>query len=134
MARGRKEKSERPAKPLRLGFPVKVVGGGGLKSHDTRRWQQKPHLRTSIEYLHQVFEYLDSEEIEMYRISSDIAPYLTHPEKPEFRNQIKEARKELESLGAIARGQGLRLSFHPSQYIILNSSNERLTAQSVHDI
>ncbi|HVF70809.1 MAG TPA: UV DNA damage repair endonuclease UvsE [Chthoniobacterales bacterium] len=129
-----KQEGTGPARPLRLGFPVKVVGREGLKSNDTRRWQKNPHLRTSIEYLHAIFAYLAAEQIDMYRISSDIAPYLTHPEKPEFRNQIKEARKDLESLGKAARKQSLRLSFHPSQYIILNSPAEPLTSQSVQDI
>jgi UV DNA damage endonuclease len=130
----KKGKGPGRARPLRLGFPVKVVGREGLKSSDTRRWQKNPHLRTSIEYLHAIFDYLAAEEIDMYRISSDVAPYLTHPGKPEFRNQIKEARPELEALGKKARKQGLRLSFHPSQYIILNSPAEALTAQSVQDI
>lgn len=128
------EKRQPLAKPLRLGFPVKVVGQEGLKSSDTRRWQKKPHLRTSIEYLYAIFDYLATQRIDMYRISSDIAPYLTHPAKPEFRNQIKEAQQELRSLGKTARKQKLRLSFHPSHYIILNSPNDVLTAQSVHDI
>ena len=47
-------------------------------------------------------------------------PYLTHPEMPQFRDQIAECARELEDLGVIARSQHLRLSFHPSQYIILN--------------
>jgi UV DNA damage endonuclease len=122
------------AEPLRLGFPVKVVGREGLKSSDTRRWQKTPHLRTSIEYLHVIFDYLHEQGISMYRISSDIAPYLTHPEKTEFRNQVAEARTDLVALGEVARARRLRLSFHPSQYIILNSADDRLTAQSVHDI
>lgn len=110
------------------------MGREGLKSNDTRRWQKKPHLRTSIEYLHAIFDYLEEQAITMYRISSDIAPYLTHPEKPEFRNQIREARRELAALGKLARDRNLRLSFHPSQYIVLNSPDERLIAQSIHDI
>jgi UV DNA damage endonuclease len=122
------------AQPLRFGFPVKVLGREGLKSNDSRRWQKKPHLRTSIGYLHAIFEYLAEVKIDMYRISSDIAPYLTHPEKVEFRNQIKEARADLVRLGKLAREQRLRLSFHPSQYIILNSPDERLTGQSIQDI
>ena len=40
----------------------------------------------------------------------------------------------MSDLGTIARAQHLRLSFHPSQYIILNSADAKLTAQSVHDI
>jgi UV DNA damage endonuclease len=35
----------------RLGFAVKVLGDGGLPSHDTRRWQSGPHLRVSLERL-----------------------------------------------------------------------------------
>ncbi len=70
----------------------------------------------------------------MYRLSSDLAPYLTHPEMPQFRNQIAECARELSELGALARSQDLRLSFHPSQYIILNSPDAKLIAQSVHDI
>lgn len=126
--------SEAFLEPLRLGFPVKVVGREGLKSNDTRRWQKKPHLRTSIEYLYAIFDHLHEHGISMYRISSDIAPYLTHPEKTEFRNQVAEARTELAALGKVARARRLRLSFHPSQYIILNSADDRLTTQSIHDI
>lgn len=124
----------RRSAPLRLGFPVKVLGEPGHKSNDTRRWQKNPHLRTSIEYLHAIFDYLHRSEITMYRISSDIAPYLTHPEKPQFRHQVREARAELEALGQVARDQGLRISFHPSQYIVLNSPNPTLVRQNVHDI
>jgi UV DNA damage endonuclease len=128
-------KVDSPVRPaLRLGFPVKVTGREGLKSNDTRRWQKKPHLRKSIEYLHAIFDYLREQQISMYRISSDIAPYLTHPEKTEFRGQVAEARSELAALGKLAREYRLRLSFHPSQYIILNSADERLTRLSVHDI
>ena len=119
---------------LRLGFPVKVLGRPGLKSNDTRRWQQSPHLRVSLAYVRDIFAYLKQRDITMYRLSSDLAPYLTHPEMPQFRDQIAERARELCDLGAIARSQNLRLSFHPSQYIILNSPDPKLTAQSVYDI
>lgn len=122
------------AAPLRLGFPVKVLGKPGLKSNDTRRWQQSPHLRVSLAYVRDIFSYLRQRDITMYRLSSDLAPYLTHPEMPQFRDQIAECEREFKELGLIARSQHLRLSFHPSQYIILNSPDAKLTAQSVHDI
>jgi UV DNA damage endonuclease len=120
--------------PLRLGFAVKVLGQRGLKSNDSRRWQKGPHLRTSTEYLHAIFQYLKKRELTMYRISSDIAPYSTHPGMPQFHRQVEEAADDLRALGAVASAQGLRLSFHPSQYIVLNSANEKLTAQSIRDI
>src|SRR5688500_8896829 len=118
---------------MRLGFAVKVLGRDGLKSNDSRRWQNEPHLRVSIEYMHAIFDYLSDAKISMYRLSSDFAPYLTHPEMPQFHNQLDEAREELEVLGKRAREMNLRLSFHPSQYIILNSPNPKLVETSTRD-
>ena len=120
--------------PLRLGFPVKVVGQSGLKSHDTRRWQTGPHLRVSLEYLHQVFDYLASAGISMYRMSSDLAPYVTHPDMPQFHGMIAECKRELRALGDRAIAENLRLSFHPSQYIVLNSPDDALVRKSIWDV
>jgi UV DNA damage endonuclease len=119
---------------MRLGFAVKVLGREGLKSHDARRWQNAPHVRVSIEYLHGIFDYLAEAKISMYRISSDFAPYLTHPEMPQFHGQLEEAHDELVALGQRAKRMNLRLSFHPSQYILLNSPNEKLTQTSIRDL
>lgn len=120
--------------PMRLGFAVKVLGRPDLKSNDARKWQSGPHLRTSIQYLHAVFGYLAEIGVSMYRMSSDVAPYLSHPDLPQFWNQVAESRPELEDLGAVARRQGLRLSFHPSQYVILNSPDAKVVRQSVTDM
>ena len=119
---------------MRLGFAVKVMGKPGLKSNDTRRWQQNPHLKVSLGYLCEIFEYLRQHDIHMYRMSSDIAPYLTHPDMPQFHKMINESRNELAFVGRIAKAQDLRLSFHPSQYIVLNSDNEQLTQKSIADL
>lgn len=80
---------------MRLGFAVKVLGKKNLKSHDARRWQSGPHLRYSIQFAHGVFGYLEEAKISMYRFSSDFAPYITHPDMPQFHQQISEARAEL---------------------------------------
>jgi UV DNA damage endonuclease len=120
--------------PMRLGFAVKVLGRPDLKSNDSRRWQSDPHLKVSIEYLHAIFDYLADAGIPMYRMSSDVAPYLSHPDHPKFHKQVAESRAELEALGKVARDLGLRLSFHPSQYVILNSPDPKVVAQSVTDM
>ena len=121
-------------RPLRLGFPVKVLGRPDLKSNDTRRWKNNPHLRVSLEYLDKIFDYLHDHQIDMYRISSDLAPYVTHPEMPQFHGMIKECRVDLAAIGAKARNLNLRLSFHPSQFIVLNSPNKELVRKSVLDL
>ena len=121
-------------RPLRLGFPVKVMGAPGLKSHDTRRWANRPHLKTSLEYLARIFEHLQRHRIDMYRMSSDLAPYVTHPDMPQFHGMIAESAGELGAIGKKARELELRLSFHPSQYLVLNSPDPALVRQSVWDL
>lgn len=120
--------------PLRLGFAVKVLGQPNLKSNDARRWQSQPHLSVSLEYLRAIFAYLDKQQIRMYRMSSDLAPYVTHPDMPQFHRQIQECAGELRALGEQARTQGLRLSFHPSQFIVLNSPDPALVTKSIADL
>ena len=118
----------------RLGFPVKVLGVPNLKSNDSRRWQQNPHLRVSLEYLGRIFDYLEKHDIRCYRMSSDLAPYATHPDMPQFHNMVREASRELRAIGDRAHRLDFRLSFHPSQYVVLNSPDEVLVEKSVWDV
>lgn len=120
--------------PLRLGFPVKVMARPDLKSNDARRWQSTPHLRTSLEYLDAILDHLARHRIAMYRMSSDLAPYATHPDMPQFHGMVAESATELAAIGAKARRLDIRLSFHPSQYVLLNSPDPELTAKSVWDL
>lgn len=119
---------------MRLGFAVKVLGQGGLREYDSRRWQNNPHLSVSLAYLRDIFHYLHRERIRMYRMSSDLAPYLTHPEYTQFHRQLDEAADDLAAAGQQARELGLRLSFHPSQYVVLNSPDEALAVRSAADL
>ncbi|TFI59952.1 UV DNA damage repair endonuclease UvsE [Sphingomonas parva] len=120
-------------RPLRLGFPVKAMGRPGLKSNDTRRWQKNPHLKCSLEHVDQILDYLREVGLDMYRLSSDLAPYATHPDMPQFHDMVAESDAELAAFGRKAREYDIRLSFHPSQYVLLNSPDPKLTAKSIWD-
>ena len=129
---------------MRFGFAVKVIGHGGnlatvpaeagMPSNDARRWQTGPHVRQSIEYVTEIFHYLHKTDIHMYRMSSDFVPYLTHPDMPQFHNQLEEAEEELAALGALAKQYDIRLSLHPSQYILLNALDEEVARKSITDL
>ncbi len=129
---------------MRFGFAVKVIGHGGnlatvpaeagMPSNDARRWQTGPHVRQSIEYVSEIFHYLHKVDIHMYRMSSDFVPYLTHPDMPQFHNQLEEAEEELAALGELARKYDIRLSLHPSQYILLNALDEEVAKKSITDL
>ncbi len=117
-----------------LGFVVKPLARPELKSHDTRRWQNSPHLSVSLAYLRDTFLYLDAAGIRFYRMSSDLAPYVTHPDLPRFHQQVEEAEGELVQMGALAARFGLRLSFHPSQHVVLNTPDDSLFERSASDL
>ncbi|WP_246329461.1 UV DNA damage repair endonuclease UvsE [Chthonobacter rhizosphaerae] len=105
-----------------------------LKSNDTRRWSNGPHLRTSLEYLDAILDHLAKHRISMYRMSSDLAPYATHPDMPQFHGMVAESAAELAAIGRKARDLDIRLSFHPSQFVVLNSPDPDLVAKSVWDL
>ncbi len=119
---------------MRLGFAVKILGEGGLPTHDARRWQSGPHLRWSIEALHGVLDYLSRHGIGMYRMTASLAPYATHPDLPQFHGQVEESREELAALGARARELDIRLSTHPGQYIVLNSEDPAVRDGAIRDL
>jgi len=106
----------------RLGFPVNVLGEP-LRSHDSRRWQNQPHLSVSLAYLRDIFGYLARESIHFYRLSGQLAPYVTHPTMPRFHRQIDECWNELAATGDMARQQRLRLTMHPGHFIQLSSAD-----------
>src|SRR3954454_21750895 len=108
---------------MRLGFAVKVLGAGGLRSHDTRRWQSDPHLSVSLDRLEAILGYLEDDAIGMYRMATALAPYASHPDLPRFRDQPRECAERLAQVGARARAAGTRLSTHPGQYPGLSSED-----------
>ena len=118
----------------RVGFAVKVLGQPGLKSHDARRWQSGPHLRVSLGRLRLICDYLIEQDIRMYRMVSGLAPYATHADHPEFHHQVDNCRDELAEVGSLARDAGLRLSFHPSPHIVLNTRDDGVAARSAADV
>jgi len=119
---------------MRLGFAVKVLAQAGLKSNDTRRWQSSPHLSVSLAYLRDILVYLQQAQVRMYRMSSDLAPYITHPGMPQLRGQIQECAAELAAIGQFARQADIRLSIHPAAHVVLDAWDEQIAAHSAADL
>jgi UV DNA damage endonuclease len=119
---------------MRLGFAVKVLGAGGLPSHDTRRWRSGPHLSVSLDHLEAILGYLDDHDIRMYRMATALAPYASHPDLPGFRHQPRECAQRLAEVGARAKRLEVRLSTHPGQYTVLNSEDDRIRRLAVDEL
>ena len=124
------------SQPYRLGFAVKVLGGGGLRVSDTRRWQSGPHLARSLELLDAVFDYLERIDVRVYRLAGSVIPYGTHPDLPQlhYRRQLEVCAEEVAALGAKASRLGLRLSTHPGQYTVLNAEDPDVARKAALDL
>ena len=123
-----------PRTAHRLGFAVKVLGDGGLPSHDTRRWQSRPHLSVSLDRLEDIFARLDALDVRMYRMASALAPYATHPDLQGFDRQVEDCAARLARVGRRARELDVRLSFHPGQYVVLNSERPEVRAMAAREL
>jgi len=111
-----------------------VLADGGLPSHDTRRWQSGPHLRHSLEALRRILDHLDRIDVRMYRMATALAPYASHPDLPQFHDQVAECAQELAAIGALARERDIRLSTHPGQYTVLNSDSADVRSAAVGEL
>jgi UV DNA damage endonuclease len=119
---------------MRLGFPVRVLGRRGLRAYDTRRPQNAPHLSVSLVHLRDVFAYLQSIDVRFYRLSSDLAPFNTHPQLPQFHHQIEACEEDLAAIGALAEQQGLRLTIHAPLHVQLAAEDGQLAAQGIETL
>jgi UV DNA damage endonuclease len=117
-----------------LGFVVQPLGRPELKSHDGRRWQNAPHLSVSLACLRDVLTYLADSGISMYRMSSSLAPYATHPDLPAFAGQLNDCRNELAECGRIAATHGVRLSIHAGQYSVANATDPTTLSRALADL
>lgn len=86
----------------------------------------------NLNVLSKIIDYNIKNNIKLFRISSDIIPFASHP-----INQMKwwiEYKDILVSIGEKIRTSGMRVSMHPGQYTILNSPNESVVENSINDL
>lgn len=122
---------------MSIGYACKTVAvkGTNLKSLTLKNAdQQKLDLVTAhnLAALLNIFNYNRENNIGMFRISSDIIPFGSHPD---FSHSWQSTfRGRLEELGGIAMQSGLRLSMHPGQYTVLNSPDAGVVKRAVLDL
>lgn len=75
--------------------------------------------------------------IRAFRINSQILPLATHPVSGYRLSELDEngdIRTIFESARALATELDIRLSFHPDQFVVLNSEQPRVVAASVEEM
>lgn len=72
-----------------------------------------------------------------FRITSQIIPLATHPQSGFTLAELLDGHVIADSFraaGRIARERGVRLSFHPDQFVVLNSEREHVVASSLAEL
>ncbi len=87
--------------------------------------------------LMEALRFCSANGIGCFRVNSQILPLKTHPdvgydlaELPGGRQIVNQFRK----CGAFAKSAGLRMTFHPDQFVVLNSPRPDVVAQSIQEI
>lgn len=81
--------------------------------------------------------YCAAHGIGAFRINSQILPIKTHPDAGYAVTELPDAARLSEAFrdcGAFARAHELRLSFHPDQFVVLNSPNPVTLSRSLAEL
>lgn len=121
----------------RLGFVASVLSENLTTSRTCRLSNATPlRLREltaqNLAALDRVLSFLDREDIRLYRISSNLIPFASHP-----INTVKwwtEFAADFRHLGSRIRRLGVRVSMHPGQYTVLNSPSPAIVAAAFAEL
>ena len=112
---------------------------GGFRSMIKRTFAEKGLQHASrltlenVETLCGIIEWNNNHGIQVYRMTSDLAPWASEYEFEQLPDW-PTIRAGLEHAGKLAAAGGQRLSFHPGQFNCLTSPREHVVANCVRDL
>ncbi len=91
----------------------------------------------NIKVLNKIIKYNVENNIYVYRVSSDIVPFCTHPYIVDLYNNILTDRRvadDIEEIKLLNNKYNLRLSIHPGQFNVLASPRKEVVERSIEEI
>lgn len=89
-------------------------------------------IQANLKALHCILDYNIANNIRLFRISSDLIPFGSSPVNTLDWWNMFDAQFQM--LGDIIAKNGLRVSMHPGQYTVLNSTNEEVVSRAILDL
>ena len=122
---------------MNIGYACLTVGVPGTKQRTCTMKNAEPNvllslIQSNLEALDKIIDYNIQNGIKLFRISSDIIPFGSHPV-----NKLKWWEIFNDKLNEISRKaitNGIRLSMHPGQYTVLNSPDGSTAERAVEDL
>ncbi len=93
--------------------------------------------RDNADALRRAIEYCAANGIGCFRVNSQLLPLKTHPAAGYDLADLPGGPgiiKEFKACGALAKRLGLRLTFHPDQFVLLSSPLEKVTRSSLGEL
>ncbi len=113
-----------------LGVPDTNFNSCIIKNADEKRLLEL--ISYNLNSLENIIDYNISNEIKLFRISSDLIPFGSHPvNKIPWWNVFSQ---EFFNIGEKIKSSGMRVSMHPGQYTVLNSPNEEVVKRAIDDL
>lgn len=122
---------------MKIGYACLTVGVSGTKYQSCTMKNASTDvllslIQSNLEVLDKILDYNIQNNIKLFRISSDIIPFGSHPINTVkwweiFKNQLGE-------IGRKAVINGIRLSMHPGQYTVLNSIDDTVVERAIEDL
>lgn len=104
------------------------------KTFDAKGIQYASELALqNVKDLVEIIKWNHSKEIKLYRMSSDMFPWMSEYELPDLPDYDKICNI-LKGAGQLAKNYGQRLTFHPGPYNVLASSDERVVLKAIKDL
>ena len=89
--------------------------------------------RQNLQDLACILRWNHNNGIKLYRMSSEMFPFATHPDYYQEYN-LNQFQTTLEAIGKLAKQYGQRLTFHPGQYNQLTSHRDSVVEKAIIDI
>jgi UV DNA damage endonuclease len=122
---------------MSIGYACLAVGviGTQLKSCVAKNATSEKLLELiehNLNALEKIIDYNIQQNIQLFRISSDIIPFGSSPVNTVEWSEIFSER--LSDIGCKIRNANMRVSMHPGQYTVLNSPNIDVVNRAVEDL
>lgn len=89
-------------------------------------------IRKNLNALKKMILFNQANGITLFRISSDIIPFASHPLNKLIWWEV--FKDELMDIGNLIKKSPIRVSMHPGQYTVLNSPDEQVVQRAIQDL
>jgi UV DNA damage endonuclease len=101
-----------------------------LKSYSEARL--KDSIKNNLNCLPKILQFNLDHKLHFFRISSDIVPFASHPINS--FNWQKYFQQEFENIGEFITKNRMRISMHPDQFTLINSSKNEIFERSQKEL